>query len=96
MSKQGIKNKSKTKKVMETVEIQYNAIEKETEKAMLIEAPVSWAGNMHTKSFWFPKSVIVEIENARCMKVKTWFIDKLSEQKAFNGYRMYFEEFGRK
>lgn len=78
-----------------TVEIAYNRVEKETEKAMLVEAPVTWADNMHTRSFWFPKSVIIEIENERCIKVKSWFIDKLSEQEAYKGYRMYFEEFGR-
>lgn len=80
---------------METVEIIYDKIERETEKAMQITAPVSWNGSMHRKTFWFPKSVVAEIENDKCMRVSTWFIDKLSNQNAFKGYRMYFEEFPR-
>ena len=78
-----------------TVEIAFDRIERETEKAMLITAPVSWNGNMHRKNFWFPKSVIEEVENDKCMKVSTWFIDKLSKENAFKGYNMYFEEFAR-
>lgn len=67
-----------------------NHIERETEKALLINCPVSWADNMHPKSLWFPKSC-VEVGD-KVMRVATFLVEKLSAANEYHGYRMYFEE----
>lgn len=73
-----------------TVEVIINKIVKETEKAVLVNLPVSWNSNMHSREFWFPKSCI-EVYN-RTMAVATFIIEKMEQQNAFHGYRMTFEE----
>jgi hypothetical protein len=72
------------------MQILINNIERETEKAMLINCPVTWADNMHQKSLWFPKSVI-EVVSDRVAEVKDWFINKTEAANAFHGYQMHFE-----
>lgn len=75
-----------------TVDILYNSIERESEKAVLIDCPVSWGdGKTHSRSFWFPKSCI-RIYSERGVQVATFLIEKLMQQNAFKGYRMKFEE----
>ena len=67
----------------------YNTIERETEKAYLINLPVNWADNCHPKSFWFPKSVVT-IAGLNQIEIKDWFADKMSKENTFHGYRMNF------
>ena len=78
----------------ETVVI-VNSIEKETEKAVMLNCQVMWNGNTHGKSLWFPKSVLGNRGEANenghfAQNVATWFCEKLSCQNQFHGYFMYF------
>lgn len=68
----------------------YNIV-RESDKAVMINMPVTWNDNMTTRSFWFPKSCI-EIEG-KTMIVAMFLLDKLSKENAYNGYRMYFDEY---
>lgn len=73
-----------------SIEVVINEMVKETEKAVLINLPVSWNSNTHSREFWFPKSCVKLYE--RTMAVATFLIEKMEQQNAFHGYRMYFEE----
>jgi len=73
-----------------SIEVIFNNIEKETEKAVLVNLPVSWNMNMHPKSIWFPKSC-VKFYDGRTMAVATFLIEKLERENAFHGYAMRFE-----
>ena len=67
-------------------------IEKETEKALQITLKVQWgSGKWHEKTFWFPKSVAT-LDGDKMIDVKTWFVEKMQNENAFNGYRMKFNE----
>lgn len=72
-----------------TTEVIFNKIEKETEKAIMVNLPVSWNCNMHPKSFWFPKSCVMIHE--KTMSIATFLIEKLERENAFHGYEMRFE-----
>ena len=72
-----------------STEVIFNQIEKETEKAVLVNLPVSWNCNMHTKSFWFPKSCI--IFHNQTMSIATFLVEKLERENAFHGFEMRFE-----
>lgn len=72
-----------------SMEVVINMVERETEKAVLVNLPVSWNSNMHARSFWFPKSC-VEVHE-RTMIVATFIIEKMERENTFNGYRMTFE-----
>lgn len=72
-----------------------NGIVKETEKAILVKALVTWNDNGYKeREIWMPKSVVTVVDDARkgeILDVEDWFIDKLSAQNAFHGYRMSFD-----
>ena len=69
----------------------YNNIVKESEKAICLNVPVSYASNAPKgRDIWMPKSVC-SIFSERVAVVEDWFIDKLRNQNAFHGYRMNFE-----
>ena len=72
-----------------STEVIFNQIEKETEKAVLVNLPVSWNCNMHPKSFWFPKSCIMF--HNQTMSIATFLVEKLERENAFHGYAMCFE-----
>lgn len=65
-------------------------IERETEKAYLIQMPVFWNMVAHTRKFWFPKKC-VEIVNDSIVGIDAWLVEKLEKENAFNGYRMTFQ-----
>ncbi|MCR5352399.1 MAG: hypothetical protein K6E35_07925 [Bacteroidales bacterium] len=68
-----------------------NGIVKESEKAICINAPVSYNANAPKgRDIWMPKSV-ASVISERIAVVEDWFLAKLSEQNAFRGYRMNFE-----
>lgn len=80
------------------VEMAYNAIVKETEKAILLNVMVSWNGNTRDKDIWFPKSLVsfvtfTDSEGKRRTNaiVPDWFIRKTESANAFHGYAMRFE-----
>lgn len=83
---------------MKKIELAYNSIVKETEKAICLNVFVSFNGNSHDRNVWFPKSVIdfvtfttsdgVEKTNAM---VADWFLRKTESDNAFKGYGMRFE-----
>lgn len=66
-----------------------NKVEKETEKAIMVNLPVSWNGNMQPKTFWFPKSCVM-IHN-QTISIASFLIEKLERENTFHGYRMSFE-----
>lgn len=70
-----------------------NNIARETEKALLVNCNVSFNANApKAREIWMPKSVCGRTNKAGTMlEVEQWFLDKLSEQNAFHGYRMNFE-----
>ena len=80
------------------VELAYNSIVKETEKAICLNVMVSWNSNCRDRDIWFPKSVISftsftdskgnERTNAI---VADWFIRKTEAANASHGYAMRFE-----
>lgn len=75
------------------MQIFINNVERESEKAMLVNCPVSWNANYYKRSFWMPKSVISFInDNKTIIEVADWFINKLAGQNAFHGYPMRFDE----
>jgi hypothetical protein len=86
------------KKNNNNVELAYNSIVKETEKAICLNVMVSWNSNCHDRDIWFPKSVISftsftdskgnERTNAI---VADWFIRKTEAANASHGYSMRFE-----
>lgn len=68
-----------------------NNIVKESEKAILLNVPVSYNANAPKgRDIWMPKS-LCSIVNEHVALVEDWFLTKLSEQNAFHGYRMNFE-----
>lgn len=74
-------------------EIVINSIEKESEKALLINVTVNWnEGNWHQRSFWMPKSAIelIKVKGEQHAMVEDWLLQKLRENNAFNGYPMAF------
>lgn len=82
-----------TTKIKTICGIKFN---KETEKALLIDCCVSWNGNCHSKSIWFPKSVARVVENKfkagqMDLEVADWFVSKLEVANSYKGYGMYFE-----
>ena len=74
----------------EFVNMWVNNIEAETEKAYKLNISVSWNGNTHDRSFWFPKSVLRSAAE-KIWEVKTWFADKMERENAFKGYAMRIE-----
>lgn len=74
----------------EFVEMWVNNVDAETEKAYKLNIVVSWNGNTHDRSFWFPKSVVKAVENGM-WEVKTWFANKMEKENAFKGYAMRIE-----
>ena len=69
-------------------EVLFNKIERETEKAMLINLPVSWNDNVYARSFWFPKSCVKLYENT--VEIATFIVEKMEKENAFHGYMMNF------
>lgn len=87
----------KSNKDMDFIELAFNNIVAETEKAICLNLMVSWNGECQTKDIWFPKSTC-EIREAKYDKttglrawVKSWMLEHKSQVYASNGYRMYFE-----
>lgn len=86
------------KKINNNVELAFNSIVKETEKAICLNVMVSWNSNCHDRDIWFPKSVISFAtftdskgnEKTNAM-VADWFIRKTEAANAFHGYAMRFE-----
>ena len=82
----------------QTYELAYNAITKETEKAVCLNVMVSWNGTCRDKDVWFPKSQISFVDftdsNGKARRnaiVPNWLIWKNEKANAFNGYEMHFE-----
>jgi len=75
-----------------TTAIIINEFVKETEKAVCVKLPVSWAGNVHEKQMWFPKSLVESLQE-RVIIVADWFLRKAEFENRYHGYMMYFEEF---
>lgn len=72
-------------------EIVIESIARETEKAILVEAKVSYNDNLpKARTFWMPKSLVEMCEDSRLLKVEDWFLKKLSFENAFHGYHMEF------
>lgn len=68
-----------------------NSIVRETEKAILVNCPVSWNANApRNKDLWFPKSVFNKVGD-RVAEVADWFINKAEITNSFHGYYMYFK-----
>ena len=72
-----------------STEVIFNRIEKETEKAVMVNLPVNWNDNWHSRSFWFPKSCVKIYTNT--MDIASFLIEKMGNENAFHGYRMNFE-----
>ena len=77
-------------------EMMINAVERETEKAVLVNVMVSWNGSCKSKSIWMPKSVCevftAEYDGNRThAMVADWFIAKTQKANTWNGYEMQFE-----
>ena len=72
-----------------TTEVIFNKIERETEKAYLINFPVSWNANIHPRSFWIPKSCVMFYKQT--IGIADFLIRKLERDNAFKGYEMRFE-----
>ena len=71
--------------------IKYNNIEKETAKAILVNASVCWnEGKWHEKNFWMPKSIITIDAKHSTLDMKDWFYEKLCRDNAYHGYIMDF------
>lgn len=66
---------------------------KETEKAVMFSAMVRWSANgkPSEKSFWAPKSVFTIIDETHAA-IADWFLNKKSEENAFKGYSMKWED----
>ena len=69
----------------------YNTIEKQSEKALLISFPVEYNMNMHSKSIWMPKSQVNIISDS-VIEIADWMVSKLERENAFHGYYMYFSK----
>jgi len=78
----------KNMKTTNYTEVIFNQIEKETEKAIMVNLPVSWNSNCHPRSFWFPKSCVKMYKQT--MEIATWMVEKMEKENAFHGYRMEF------
>lgn len=69
-----------------------SSIDQETDKAYKMTIKVSWNGNIATRSFWFPKSVVMPpVQEGWAWSVKSWFADKLEKQNIYHGYIMNIE-----
>lgn len=80
------------------VELAFNSLIKETEKAICLNVMVSWNGNCHNRDIWFPKSVITFSSftdgkgDVRTIAiVADWFIKKTEAANSYRGYAMHFE-----
>lgn len=80
------------------VELAYNSIVKETEKAVCLNVMVSWNSNCHDRDIWFPKSLVSFVTftdsegNERTNAIiPDWFIRKTEAANSFKGYAMRFE-----
>lgn len=80
------------------VELAFNNIVKETEKAICLNVMVSWNSNCHDRDIWFPKSLVSFVMftdskgNERTNAIiPDWFIRKTEAANAFKGYAMRFE-----
>lgn len=72
-------------------QIAINKIEKESEKAILVNFTVSWGeGGMKLKSIWVPKSACTVLRED-LIECEDWFLRKIGEQNTWKGYRMYIE-----
>lgn len=67
--------------------VQAHNVEKETEKAIKLNITVSWADNLHLRSFWFPKSLVKHVKDD-LYEIQTWFAWKLEKENTFHGYQM--------
>ena len=79
---------------MRTDIILHNIV-KETEKSLCCTVVVNWGeGNWKQKDIWFPKSLcdVFNFNGKDWVSVENWFIDKLSRENSFKGYRMNFCE----
>ena len=86
------------KKNNDNVELAFNSIVKETEKAICLNVMVSWNSNNHDRDIWFPKSLIsfVTFEDSKGNErtnaiIPDWFIRKAEAANASHGYAMRFE-----
>ena len=70
-------------------EVLFNYVEKETEKAILVNLPVSWNANIYARKFWLPKSCVKMYQHT--MDIATWMVEKMEKENAFHGYTMSFE-----
>lgn len=70
--------------------IKYNNIEKESEKAVKVNALVKWSDKSFERSFWMPKSVISIDKENMTIDMKDWFYNKLCQENMFGGYMMEF------
>lgn len=76
--------------------VKINKINKETEKAISIQAPVRWGeGAIHFKDIWLPKSTISSIEDVGNdtleIKMKKSMVANIMRQNIWKGKLMYFE-----
>lgn len=80
------------------IELAFNSVVRETEKAVCLNVMVSWNGNTKGKDIWFPKSLVNFItftdtqgnEKTNAI-IPDWFIRKTEAANAFHGYAMRFE-----
>lgn len=72
-----------------SIEILINKVERESEKAVMVNLPVSWNDNMYPRTFWFPKSCVKVGE--RTMIVARFIVEKMQRENTYNGYQMAFE-----
>ena len=63
----------------------------ETEKAIAVNALVSFnASTPKVRKIWMPKSLVANATE-KMIEVEDWFLNKLSRENAFKGYEMRFE-----
>lgn len=72
-----------------SMEVVMNNVERETEKAILVNMPVYWnGGSEKNRSFWFPKSCVEVCKQT--IVVTNFLIEKLMKENSFHGYDMRF------
>lgn len=73
--------------------ITINSIVRTTEKALLINCPVTWNENKYiNKELWMPKSC-VRVTGEHSADIEDWFYRKMKTSNAFHGYEMSFDTF---
>lgn len=72
--------------------ININGIARETEKAVLVNAIITFNHEKYSnREIWMPKSLVGRNVENEMLEVEDWFLAKLSEQNAFKGYQMLFD-----